>query len=87
MAIMSMANGRSSASASGPARVEAAEHGLAIAVVQGGDALAQVGVAQRVRQDLEERLEALRVGGDARLAVDERAHAGLAGAAPRPSPR
>ena len=60
-----------------PGRVEAAHHGLAVAVVERRDPLPQVGVAQRVREDVEERLEALGVRGDARLAVDQRPHAGL----------
>src|SRR5665811_1660543 len=53
-------------------RVQAAQHGIAVPVVERRDALAQVVIAQRVGQHLEERLVRLGVRGDARLAVDER---------------
>src|SRR5665648_908514 len=56
-------------------RVQAAQHGIAVPVVERRDALAQVVIAQGVRQHLEERLVGLGVSGYARLAVDERVDA------------
>ena len=79
MAIMSIANGRRRSRASGSCASRHSQDRVAVAVVEGGDAFAQHGLAPGVRQELEERLEALGVGGDARLAVDERVDALLAG--------